>query len=197
MKSFRTIGWVAGVGGAALCCYMLSLQVAAERADLTRLKAQIVETERSIRTLQTELGARGRVHQLQHWASSEFGFAPPTAEQYLDGEVRLARYEAPAEQAMDAPVRMAEAPAETPRLPPVTRAAAPAGEERPVRRAAPAPERERPAADQPRLVRAAAPAPAERPRAVRAAAGRPPLIDPGTLRDLDDRARREGGGRGR
>ena len=36
-RGFKSVGWVAAVGGAALGCYMLSLQVASERADLARV----------------------------------------------------------------------------------------------------------------------------------------------------------------
>ena len=60
-RGFKPVVWVAAVGTAALGCYMLSLQVAAERAELARLERQIISTQQQIRSLQTELGTRGRV----------------------------------------------------------------------------------------------------------------------------------------
>src|SRR5699024_2708276 len=66
-RGFKPVGWVAAVAGAALCCYMLSLNVAAERAELARIERQIVVAKQDIRTLQTELGTRGRMAQLEQW----------------------------------------------------------------------------------------------------------------------------------
>ena len=63
-RGFKPVVWVAAVGTAALGCYMLSLRVAAERAELAGLEREIVSTQQQIRSLQTELGTRGRVQQL-------------------------------------------------------------------------------------------------------------------------------------
>ena len=41
-RGFKPVVWVAAVGAAALSCYMLSLRVAAERADLTSLQRRII-----------------------------------------------------------------------------------------------------------------------------------------------------------
>lgn len=108
-RNFKAVGWVAAVGVAALICYMFSLRVAAERAELDRLDRQIAQVQGSIQTLNTELGTRGRVQQLQHWASNDFGFQAPTAGQFVDGEVALARLDVRDEPAVEAPVQMASA----------------------------------------------------------------------------------------
>jgi hypothetical protein len=63
-RSFKSVIWVATVGGAALACYMVSLRVATERADLVKVEHQILAAKREIRMLQTELGTRGRMSQL-------------------------------------------------------------------------------------------------------------------------------------
>jgi hypothetical protein len=126
-RSFTSVAWVAAIGAAALICYMFSLRVAEERAGLAQLEAQILKTERSIRTLKTELGTRGRVQQLQHWASADFGFASPGANQFLENDVTLARLDNPADApAMEAPVQMAAAPAPVPAAPRIVQASAPA-----------------------------------------------------------------------
>ena len=67
IRGFRSVGWVAAVGGAALSCYILSLQVATERSDLAKVEAKIISTKQQIRSLQTELGTRGRLTQLEQW----------------------------------------------------------------------------------------------------------------------------------
>lgn len=201
-RSFKSVAWVAAIGAAALICYMFSLRGAAERADLVQLNVEAVRLQQSIRTLQTELGTRGRIDQLQHWASADFGFAAPVANQFIDGEVTLARLDQPPEPApLDAPVRMAQAPSArpapqvqpapvpAPAMPRVIHAAAP---QRSARSATPA---------QPILRRAAmvepparTSAPSARPAAKPAerAARRPSaLVSARTLRDLSTRERAE------
>jgi hypothetical protein len=90
-RGFRPVGWVAAVAGAAIGCYMLSLNVAAERAELASLERRIVSTQQSIRTLQTELGTRGRLTQLEQWNSEVLALSAPTAGQFLQSEFTLAR----------------------------------------------------------------------------------------------------------
>src|SRR6185295_9992353 len=85
-------GWVAAVGTAALSCYMLSLRVASERADLTNLQRRIVATRQQIRALQTELGTRGRLQQLEQWNDEVLALAAPVSGQYLHSNVELARF---------------------------------------------------------------------------------------------------------
>jgi len=116
-RGFKPVAWVAAVGTAALGCYMLSLQVAAERAELTSLERKIVSTQRSIRSLQTELGTRARVTQLQQWNDEILALAPPEAGQFLESQITLARFDLRQPALTDqAEVRMAsaEVPAATP-----------------------------------------------------------------------------------
>lgn len=204
-RSFKSVAWVAAIGVAALICYMFSLQVAEERAGLAELEAQIRRTEQSIQTLKTELGTRGRVHQLQHWAAADFGFTSPKAGQFLDNEVTLARFEMPAQSpALEAPVRLAQANAPAPELPRRVQAAAPApAPARPLVRQASVQteERERPLLRQAAVIRTEPPVTATRPAAqpVRAAAKPAPrttaLVNERTLSDLSARSRTERAGR--
>jgi len=110
-RSFRPVGWVAGVGAAALCCYMLSLRVAAERADLDRLDSRIVAAAQEIRSLQTELGTRGRMQQLEAWNDDVLALSAPTSGQFVEHGVSLARFDARQPPiAPAAEVRLASAP---------------------------------------------------------------------------------------
>ena len=109
VRGFKSVIWVATVGGAALSCYMVSLQVATERADLTRVERQIIAAKRDIRSLQTELGTRGRLSQLEQWNAEVLALSAPSSAQFLQDEVKLARFEKkdPTFEERSAEVRMA------------------------------------------------------------------------------------------
>ncbi|HEY7810657.1 MAG TPA: hypothetical protein VIA98_09775 [Allosphingosinicella sp.] len=92
-RGFKSVIWVGAVGAAAIACYMVSLQVATERADLAKVEAQIVAAKRDIRTLQTELGTRGRMSQLEQWNADVLALSAPTAAQYLPDQMMLARFD--------------------------------------------------------------------------------------------------------
>jgi hypothetical protein len=111
-RGFKPVVWVAAVGAAALGCYMLSLRVASERADLTRLQSRIVATQQQIRALQTEVGTRGRLAQLEQWNDEVLALAPPASGQFVQG-AQLARFETREASPLDgqADVQMASAEA--------------------------------------------------------------------------------------
>lgn len=92
-QGFKSVGWVAAVGAAALGCYMLSLQVASERAELAKIERKIIAAKQDIRSLQTELGTRGRLSQLEHWNAEVLALSAPATEQFLADEMMLARFE--------------------------------------------------------------------------------------------------------
>ncbi|HEX8402531.1 MAG TPA: hypothetical protein VF628_12600 [Allosphingosinicella sp.] len=92
-RGFKPVGWVAAVGGAALGCYMLSLNVASERAELAKVERQIIAAKQEIRSLQTELGTRGRLQQLEHWNAEVLALSAPAATQFVENEMMLARFE--------------------------------------------------------------------------------------------------------
>jgi len=117
-KGFKPVIWVTAVGTAALACYMLSLRVAAERADLAGLERRIISTQQQIRALNTELGTRGRVQQLQLWNDEVLALVAPVSGQYLAGGVSLARFETRQPVLADqAEVRMASAEVPAPGAP--------------------------------------------------------------------------------
>jgi len=204
-RSFKSVGWVAGVGAAALGCYMLSLQVAAERAELASVERRIVAAQQEIRGLQTELGTRGRLQQLEQWNADVLALSAPASGQFVENDVVLARLEqrpttelrggasvrmasaevAPAPAAPSAPVEarpqvrtaVAEAPAEPAR--PLVRRASLATTATP----APAPVAARTAA----TTRPASPAAAKAPAPTRSAS----LLDERTTRAIGEAARSE------
>ena len=111
-RSFRSVFMVASCAGAALGCYMVSLRVASERAKLEAVETRIVLAQRDMRVLQTEIGTRGRLSQLERWNAGAFALAAPSAGQFLKGGFELARLAQPEHKVdFQAPVVLASAPA--------------------------------------------------------------------------------------
>jgi len=111
-RSFRSVFMVASCAGAALGCYMVSLRVASERAQLEAVESRIVLAQRDMRVLQTEIGTRGRLSQLERWNAGAFALAAPSADQFLKGGFELARLAQPEHKVdFQAPVVLASAPA--------------------------------------------------------------------------------------
>ena len=116
IRSFRSVFMVASCAGAALGCYLVSLRVASERAAVEGVETRIVLTQRDIRLLQTEIGTRGRLAQLERWNVKVLALSAPTADQFLDGGYALAKMVAPQHQVdLEAPVVLASAPSDGPR----------------------------------------------------------------------------------
>ena len=114
-RSFRSLFMVASCAGAALGCYLVSLRVASERASLEDVETKIVLAQRDLRVLQTEIGTRGRLSQLERWNAGAFALSAPAADQLLKGSFELARLVQPEHKVdFQAPVVLASAPAPAP-----------------------------------------------------------------------------------
>lgn len=90
MKRLKNLGWLALVFLVAILLYPLSLNVAALHSDLVRVDRSILETKREISFLQAELRTRASMQQLEEWNNLLYGYAPPTAQQFVNGEAALA-----------------------------------------------------------------------------------------------------------
>jgi hypothetical protein len=88
-QRFRPVGWVAGIALAATALYLVSLQVASERGRLEQIDRKIATTKREIRQLQTEMGTRASLRQLERWNGEVLALSAPQAGQYLSGEAAL------------------------------------------------------------------------------------------------------------
>lgn len=202
-RGFKPVAWAAAIGTAALGCYMLSLQVAAERAELAGVERRIAATRQQIRTLQTELGTRGRLQQLEAWNAEVLALSAPAAGQFLPSTVSLARFDVGRGPApIESEVRLAAADTAALLVRPAQSApsARPEPTARPAVRLASAqaaPATAAPAAQRPTVRRisldVAAPAASApvRPAEPRRSAS---LLDDGTLRELRSQARSEEGG---
>jgi len=111
-RSFGSLFMVASCAGAALGCYLVSLRVASERAALENVETRIVLAQRDLRMIQTEIGTRGRLSQLERWNAGAFEMSAPAANQLLGGSFELARLTQPEKQVdFKAPIVLASAPA--------------------------------------------------------------------------------------
>ena len=109
---FKSVYMAASVVGAALACYLVSLNVASERAKLEGVEEKIVLAQRDIRVLQTEIGTRGRLAQLERWNARFIRLSAPSADQFVEGGFQLAALVRPNKRpAIEAPVVLAAAPA--------------------------------------------------------------------------------------
>ncbi len=89
-QRFRPVGWVVGVAIAATALYIVSLQVATERTRLETIDRKIAAAKRDIRQLQTELGTRASLRQLERWNGEVLALSSPESQQFLTGEAALA-----------------------------------------------------------------------------------------------------------
>jgi hypothetical protein len=90
IKRLKNFGWVALLSITIVLLYPLSLNVGALRSQLTDTDRKILETKREISFLQAELRTRANLQQLAEWNEVLYGYGPPTADQFLDGERALA-----------------------------------------------------------------------------------------------------------
>lgn len=118
VRSFHSVFMASAVAGAALGCYLVSLRVASERAALEDVEASIVQTQGDIRLLQTEVGTRSRLTQLERWNARALDLSAPSASQILGDKFQLASLVRPeSKPAVEAPVVLATAPAPPPDQP--------------------------------------------------------------------------------
>jgi hypothetical protein len=118
VRSFHSVFMASAVAGAALGCYLVSLRVASERAALEEVEAAIVQSQGDIRLLQTEVGTRSRLAQLERWNASALELTAPSAKQILGDKFQLANLVRPEQRpAVEAPVVLASAPAPLPDQP--------------------------------------------------------------------------------
>jgi len=90
MKRLKNLGWLVLVFMVAILLYPLSLNVAALHSDLLSVDREILETKREISFLQAEIRTRASLQQLEEWNELLYGYQPPTAQQFVNGEAALA-----------------------------------------------------------------------------------------------------------
>ena len=111
-RNFGSLFMVASCAGAALGCYLVSLRVASERAAVEDVESRIVLAQRDVRLVQTEIGTRARLGQLERWNAKVLALSAPQADQFVKGGFELAQLAQPQRRVdFQAPVVLASAPA--------------------------------------------------------------------------------------
>lgn len=90
MQRLRNLGWLALVFMVAILLYPLSLNVAAMHSNLVAVDREIMDTKREISFLQAEIRTRASLQQLEEWNELLYGYQPPAADQFINGEAALA-----------------------------------------------------------------------------------------------------------
>ncbi|ARS27458.1 hypothetical protein [Sphingomonas sp. KC8] len=113
---FRSVLWVAAASTAGLGCYLVTQGVAAERAELARTERAIFANRIAIRDLETELGTRASMAQLERWNVQVLALKAPEARQFVNGNVQLASLGMAVQPAMTA--KLVQVAATKPATPP-------------------------------------------------------------------------------
>jgi hypothetical protein len=116
-QRFRPVAWVIGCAVAATALYTVSLRVASERARLDGIDYKIASTRRDIRQLQTEMGTRASLRQLERWNGESLSLSAPNANQFLSSETQISRIDGatrPQDKYAPPPVMVQAAKAPTP-----------------------------------------------------------------------------------
>ncbi|WP_262503934.1 hypothetical protein [Sphingosinithalassobacter sp. CS137] len=90
----KGLGWFLCGMIVAPACYLVTSQVAAERADLAAMEAAIAKAHKDIRDLETEFNTRANFAQLQRWNGDVLAMAAPGPDQYLADAQQLASLDA-------------------------------------------------------------------------------------------------------
>ena len=100
VQRFKAVGWVAMVAIAATLLYLISLQVAVERGKLEAVEKQIISAQRELRQLQTEMGTRASMRQLERWNGEVLALSAPKATQFVNDGAQLVALDLDAERAL-------------------------------------------------------------------------------------------------
>lgn len=116
----RQIGWAVVLLTCIAGFVALTFRVNAVKSEVRLAERRLVELQREKMLLEIEFQSRANQQQLADWNAVEFGYAAPTAEQYLESERQLAALGSPRAIGAPSPIRVARgedrAPAEMPRM---------------------------------------------------------------------------------
>ena len=105
----RSIGWIFVLTVCAALTVALMVRVNAVKSQVRLAERQVVSLKREKIFLETEFETRANQQQLRAINDVEFGYAAPTAGQYMAGERQLAALGKPAAADAPTPVRVARA----------------------------------------------------------------------------------------
>lgn len=91
IKALNGFGWFLTGVIVAPGCYLVSSQVASERARVEGLERAIIQARKDIRGLETEFDTRANLAQLERWNGEVMRYTAPTPTQFLPGDAALAQ----------------------------------------------------------------------------------------------------------
>lgn len=91
IKALNGFGWFLTGVIVAPGCYLVSSQVASERARVEGLERAIAKAQKDIRGLETEFDTRANLAQLERWNGEVMRYTAPTPAQFLPGDTALAQ----------------------------------------------------------------------------------------------------------
>lgn len=91
IKALNGFGWFLTGVIVAPGCYLVSSQVASERARVEGLERAIVKARKDIRGLETEFDTRANLAQLERWNGEVMRYTAPTPSQFLPSDEALAQ----------------------------------------------------------------------------------------------------------
>ena len=108
----RQIGWLMVLVACAALLAGLTFKVNTIKSQVRLAERQIIALETEKRILEIEFQARSSQQQLADWNRVEYGYAAPSAGQYLESERQLAALGMARVQGAPEPIRVAHAAAE-------------------------------------------------------------------------------------
>ncbi|MFN3989827.1 MAG: hypothetical protein ACK4IS_06175 [Erythrobacter sp.] len=108
-SQMRSLGWAAVLAVCIALFAALSVRVHAVKSEVLLAERKIIALKRESMLLETEFETRASQRQLVEWNAVEFGFVAPRADQFLDGERKLASLGQPRVPGAPAQIRLARA----------------------------------------------------------------------------------------
>ncbi len=105
----RQFGWAVTLALCFTAFFALTFKVNSVKSQVRLAERHIVSLEGQNQMLQTEFETRSSQQQLAQWNAVDFGYKPPTADQYLEGERQLAALGEVRRPDAPAPIRVARA----------------------------------------------------------------------------------------
>ncbi|MGB3738957.1 MAG: hypothetical protein WA948_06335 [Pontixanthobacter sp.] len=106
----RQIGWAVALTICLTMFLALTFRVNAIKSDVLLAEREIIALDRQKTMLEIEFQTRASQQQLANYNRVEFGYRPPSADQYLENERQMASLGLPRGPGAPSPIRVAQAP---------------------------------------------------------------------------------------
>lgn len=108
LSRLRQLGWASLLLGCTALFVVLWVQVNSVKSEVRMAERKLVALQTETQGLEMEFETRASQAQLAAWNAVDFGYRPPAAEQFLDGEQELAAFGLPRAEGAPDPIRVAQ-----------------------------------------------------------------------------------------